>query len=374
MSGANSVVPGNLYPETAETDASRFGSKAATSGHGNGYPELSRLIKQSGLFHKQPGYYAFKILLNLFLLAIGVALVVTLNANWLRLAFAVYLAFVSAQISFIVHDAGHQQICHSRWKNDFICLIHSNLLLGFSYSWWVDSHNRHHGRPNQYEHDPDINFAVLAFSEEQAREKTGLSRFIVKHQAYFFFPLLFLEAFNLRVETFRYLFRNKAKHPVAEAVCIGLHLLLYGGTLWYCMGLWGALAFAIIHQGFFGFYLGMVFITNHEGMPMLEKNAEIDFLRHQVITARNLRRHRLTDYCFGGLSCQIEHHLFPSLPVNKLREAQRTVRSFCASHSVSYLETGLLESYREILRHLHQVGAPLRESMQSDCAGPTAAH
>jgi hypothetical protein len=29
---------------------------------------------------------------------------------------------------------------------------------------------------------------------------------------------------------------------------------------------------------------------------------------------------------------------------------------------VSYAETGLIESYRQALRHLHEVGAPLRDA------------
>jgi hypothetical protein len=36
------------------------------------------------------------------------------------------------------------------------------------------------------------------------------------------------------------------------------------------------------------------------------------------------------------------------------------VREFCAEIGVPYCETGLIASYGEALRHLHEVGAPLR--------------
>jgi hypothetical protein len=36
------------------------------------------------------------------------------------------------------------------------------------------------------------------------------------------------------------------------------------------------------------------------------------------------------------------------------------VIEFCAEHGISYYETGLFRSYREILAHLHRVSAPLR--------------
>jgi hypothetical protein len=36
------------------------------------------------------------------------------------------------------------------------------------------------------------------------------------------------------------------------------------------------------------------------------------------------------------------------------------VRQYCAEIGVSYEQTSLIESYRQALRYLHEVGAPLR--------------
>lgn len=38
----------------------------------------------------------------------------------------------------------------------------------------------------------------------------------------------------------------------------------------------------------------------------------------------------------GGLDRQIEHHLFPRLPPNRLREIAPAVRAACEAHGVSY--------------------------------------
>jgi fatty acid desaturase len=96
-------------------------------------------------------------------------------------------------------------------------------------------------------------------------------------------------------------------------------------------------------------------------MPILEPEDELDFFRRQVITARNVYSNAFYDFWYGGLNYQIEHHLFPNLPRNKLREAQQIVRAFCAEHGVAYYETGMLRSYREVLVALHTSSAPLRE-------------
>jgi fatty acid desaturase len=99
-------------------------------------------------------------------------------------------------------------------------------------------------------------------------------------------------------------------------------------------------------------------------MPILAKDDKTDYLRRQVLTSRNIRGGRFTDLILGGLNYQIEHHLFPSMPRPSLRRAQRLVRAFCAQHSVAYYETGLLHSYAQVLRHLHEVGGPLRPQLE----------
>ena len=121
-----------------------------------------------------------------------------------------------------------------------------------------------------------------------------------------------------------------------------------------------AIAFIAIHQCLFGLYLGMTFAPNHKGMPMLTAEDELDFLRKQVLTSRNVRGGVWLDIALGGLNLQIEHHLFPSMPRPSLRKAQRLVRAFCAEHGISYTETSLVGSYAAALRALHELGAPLR--------------
>jgi fatty acid desaturase len=88
-------------------------------------------------------------------------------------------------------------------------------------------------------------------------------------------------------------------------------------------------------------------------------------LRQQVLTSSNVIDHLVTDFWYVGLNYQIEHHLFPRLPRNKLREAQPIVKDFCRAHAIAYHETSVLQSYREILQHLHQVGAPLRKPLHN---------
>ena len=83
----------------------------------NEYVELKRLIMEEGLLTKQPGYYTFKIVSTLGLLALSLTFLVVIDNLWLLLLNAVFLAFTFTQIGFIGHDAGHRQIFRSPQKN-----------------------------------------------------------------------------------------------------------------------------------------------------------------------------------------------------------------------------------------------------------------
>ena len=118
-----------------------------------------------------------------------------------------------------------------------------------------------------------------------------------------------------------------------------------------------AVLFIAVTQAGYGFYLGVSFLTNHVGMPTPEDDADLGFLRRQVLTSRNLSGPRLTGFLFGGLDSQIEHHLFPTMPRANLRRARPVVREYCAEQRIPYREQSPWSAYREVQRHLRTVGS-----------------
>jgi fatty acid desaturase len=184
--------------------------------------------------------------------------------------------------------------------------------------------------------------------------KRGFARLSVRYQHFCFFPLSLLEAFVLKVDSVRYLLRNKVAHPVIEVGFLVLHLCWFLGLLCFLLGWWHAVLFFLAQQMFLGLYLTLIFAPNHQGMPLLDGAKAVNFFREQVLTSRNIKKHPGVDYATGGLTCQIEHHLFPTMPTNKLREVQKIVRAYCAAHGVSYHETSLLQSFREVYEDLRE--------------------
>ena len=321
--------------------------------------ELRQLVRQRGLLDKQPAYYTCKILSTLGLLALSLTILALVDTLWVQLMNAGFLGFVFAQIAFIGHDAGHRQIFRSVRNNEITGLIIC-FMLAMERTWWLDKHNRHHSNPNHLALDPDVDLPIMAFTKEQALKKKGGYRFIVKYQAFLFYPLLALEGLGLRLAGVLYILTHKIKYPVAEPLLMVGHFAAYFGLLFFLLSAWHAMLFLIIHQAVFGLIMGSVFAPNHKGMLMVGEDEELDFFRRQVLTSRNVKPHPLTDFWYGNLNYQIEHHLFPNMPRNKLREAQIVAKAFCKEHSIPYHETGIVQSQKEILQYLHQESAPLR--------------
>nr|WP_042179887.1 acyl-CoA desaturase [Kibdelosporangium sp. MJ126-NF4]ADB02864.1 AzicI [Kibdelosporangium sp. MJ126-NF4]CEL14080.1 Fatty acid desaturase [Kibdelosporangium sp. MJ126-NF4]CTQ88446.1 Fatty acid desaturase (EC 1.14.19.3) [Kibdelosporangium sp. MJ126-NF4] len=339
-------------------------SDVADPQRGSDFARLAKEIKKAGLLDRRHGYYFTRMAVNVLLLAAGCVAFAMMGDSWWQLLIATFLAMVFTQFAFIGHDAGHKQIFRSSRRNNFVGYLHGGVT-GISYQWWVAKHNLHHANPNHEDQDPDIDLPALAFSRAQSGTKQGIYRWITKYQAFLFFPLLLLEAGMLRIASIQAVVRREVNRPVLEAALLTIPLAGYLTALFLVLSPGQAILFIVIHQGLMGVYLGCSFAPNHKGMPILTKEQELDHLRKQVLTSRNISGGRWVDGLLGGLNYQIEHHLFPHMPRPNLRRAQPIVEGFCGRHGIPYSKATLLNSYAQVLRHLHDAGSPLRNRTAS---------
>lgn len=320
------------------------------------YAELSARIQEAGLLRRRTGYYVATFTLTLGAFAAGWVAFALIGPSWWQLVTAAVLGVLSTQVAFLGHDAGHKQVARTRRVSHLLGLLHGNLLVGLSFGWWIDKHNRHHAHPNHAELDPDVApTGPLLFLRGQGTGRRGMAAWFTRRQAVFFLPLLLLEGLNLHVSSIQALRERPTGARRVEAALLAVHLLAFTVAPFLVLTPWQALAFLGVHQAVFGFYMGCSFAPNHKGMPALTPAEEKDYLRRQVLTSRNIRGGRFVDLLLGGLNYQVEHHLFPSMPRPSLRRAQPVVAAFCAEKGVRYVETGLLDSYGQVLRHLHDV-------------------
>jgi fatty acid desaturase len=330
------------------------------------YTELLARVKEAGLLHKKPSFYVIRLVI-LSIISVGlwtaggfIGASGAQDSLIIPVAFAIagLLGIVGAQFGFIAHEASHRQIFRNNKWNDWAGLFLSNLFAGLSYGFWMRKHNKHHQKPNQIGEDPDIAIRVLSFTVESRDDKRGIERWISNRQGYLFPFLLFLTGFDLLLDSFLAIRRTDRPlgirvlefslmviRQTAPYIIMGLMF----GWLW-AIGLW------VFMMMIFGFFMGAAFAPNHKGMPLVPRDAKIDFFERQVLTSRNIRGSWLKDNLMGGLNYQVEHHLFPSMARPYLKRAHDIVMAYCADKNITLVEMNLFSSYKAIIVYLNKVG------------------
>jgi fatty acid desaturase len=327
------------------------------------YALLKDEIRAAGLLERQPRYYLLQALASAALLAGAVVLLLAADSPGLVVLASILFGIALAQVGSFTHDCGHRAVVRPGRTNDALGLVFGNLVAGVSWSWWCAKHNAHHAHPNDPERDPDVNIRLLAFTRQQAQAKRGFARWVTRHQAPLFLLLLPFEAAHFQAAGTTYVLRNRPRYRRLELFLFALRACALVGGLLVALPTGSALIAIAVSEATLGVYFGSLFAPNHKGMPM---PPDADYLRRQVVTSRNVRPNPLLDLWFFGLNYQIEHHLFPRLPRNRLRAARRIVRRFCEEHDVSYAEVGFWRSYMEVFKGLAEasVGATERTT---DC-------
>ncbi len=379
--GTTTLAPARLGAPPAPVASTPGVRGRSAQRHVSTYSELLRRAQEAGLMERRHGAYALRIGLTMTALAATVAGVVLVGDSWYQLLLAAVLAFVLTQVAFLGHDAAHRQIFRSLPANEWAALTLTGLLSGLSYTWWMSKHSRHHGSPNQVDKDPDIASKVLVFTKEAGDARRGLVTRLTARQGTLFIPLLLLEGVNLHVHGVRELLtrRSSTRRVWVERAFVGIRLLGYVGALFAFLPPGKAAAFLGIQVGLFGLFLGGSFAPNHIGMPIVPREAKLDFLHRQVVMSRNISGGWLTDLVMGGLNYQIEHHLFPNMPRINLPAVRPMVRAHCQAHGVPYTEVSFWAAYRQLLAYLNRVGVraadPFRCPLASQLrggAGPLA--
>ena len=321
------------------------------------FTAVARVIRESGLLRRARWFYVLLLAgLGAALAASGAGMVL-LGDTWFQLLIAGALGILFTQFAFIAHEASHRQVLESGPANDRMGRLIGVLLVGMSYSWWMNKHTRHHANPNQAGRDPDIDGSVVAFTEEKARSARGILAAVNRRQGWLFFPLLLLEGLNLYVQSYAWLFSRRAVAGRGfEITFLTLRFAVLLGVVFWLLPLGLAFAFLGVQIAVFGLYMGAAFAPNHVGMPIIPAEARLDFLSKQVRTSRNIRGGFWASVLYGGLNYQVEHHLFPSMARVHLAKTREIVREHCRALDIPYTETSIPRAYAAVVSYLNRVG------------------
>jgi fatty acid desaturase len=117
--------------------------------------------------------------------------------------------------------------------------------------------------------------------------------------------------------------------------------------------IWGPLVgFALYSAiwGLVGVCLALVFAPAHMGLPLL--GAQNNDWVHQLETTRNLEMPGVVSFFFIGLDYQVEHHLFPKIPHQKLPLAAAITAAWCEREGIPHLSVPYLYALGDAARFM----------------------
>jgi len=322
------------------------------------YALLNAALTKRGTFDRAYGYYFFLSLFVFVGFFVSAYFVIRINSTPLLIIMGVIFSFFAVQMAGLLHDAGHRAIFKTAKANDIFGII-CGAFLAMGYNSWRLKHNKHHVHTNQEDEDPDVSLPLLSFTKERLSKKKGIAYYLRKYQAYLYYPMGVLVGFSVRTASFLYFIKNFSKKYVFE-----LSLLIISLLIWFVVPLfffsWQkyVLLFGVVNFTI-GFYLLNVFAPNHKGMPQFAKNVKVSFLEQQIMTSRNIYPNWLTDFLYMGLNYQIEHHLFPNTPRNKLKQITPFVIALCKKRNMEFTQTTIIESNRIILSELQEIASAM---------------
>ncbi|KNC55443.1 Delta6 fatty acid desaturase [Thecamonas trahens ATCC 50062] len=333
------------------------------------FHKLKLEFAAEGLFEPSYAYFTFKVLFNLGMLAATVWAMWALGGGMASaIVGAVSVAVFWQQCGWLSHDFLHHQVFDDRWYGHAMGYFLGNVLQGFSVTWWVLKHSTHHAIPNVMagvrDGDPDAQtMPLLAWADAflEGELEDGMPPFLIRYQHITFLPLLCVARISWVIQSLLTALGSDEVPPhrrTTEVLTLVVHYAYYAAMAYFLLDSWKEMmVFVLLSQAVAGLCLGTVFTINHNSMEMLDSDAinHTNFVAMQYRTTRNISPSFIGDWFTGGLSYQIEHHLFPTLPRHRFKAIAPRVEALAAKHGLVYQHIGFFAGLIDVIRCLRRV-------------------
>lgn len=275
------------------------------------------------------------------------------------------LSFIAGSTSLWIHkqleamEIGHT-VLHGAYNN----LEDNDGLTSDDFYWrvpiheesWKHGHNvMHHRNTNIVGKDPDLEFGVVRLSEKVKWRlphavQLPLTLFTVFPNFTFWMNWHFTGLTDVylnkeRLDVLDDLSWESIKEAHKKTFKTYAQYYSYEYLLWPALAGWKAprvLAGNILTEVLRDVYAASTIFCGHVGEHTASYEQDESarsrgqWYAMQVEAANNFEVSHPVSIMCGGLDLQIEHHLFPDLPPNRLREIQPEIREICERHGVEY--------------------------------------
>jgi fatty acid desaturase len=264
------------------------------------------------------------------------------------------LGFAMTNAGWLGHDYVHGVDKFSDRLRNFVVLA-----AGLGRTWWSDKHNKHHALTNEQGVDEDI--ATDPFLYAWAPDPSQDSPLRKIQHLIFFVPFSFLFAL-WRYDTIKVAIDAvEQKRPAAktELYCLLAHYAFLFTV--FPISVWVPAVFMS------GLMSALIVTPTHQSEEMFGEY-QADWVTAQFLSTRNaVTNNPFSEWLWGGMQYQLEHHLFPSMPRNNYPLLRKRLQTFAADNNIpgGYRESGEFEIlkmnwqlYKEVAEADPVPGAP----------------
>lgn len=230
---------------------------------------------------------------------------------------------------------GHDYI-HGVDKFSFAMRNFAALTAGMSPTWWSDKHNKHHAVTNEVGVDEDIATEPAIFIYPPSPEKdTPIRKF-----QHFYLPLPMSLLFMIwRLDSAKLCIKDAFNNFKRKTQWESLSQIIH-----YSFMLTFVPIPVFLGQLFFaGLMTATIVTVTHQSEELFFEHNR-DFVDAQFRSTRDAKCANIfTDWLWGGMQYQLEHHLFPSMPRSKYPALSKILKSFAIENKIEYRVTDELE-------------------------------
>lgn len=302
-----------------------------------------------------------------FVMIIGLSILTIISwlymvtGNWIALFLFPILEWILMANSF--HDSCHFSFSNNQTLNNIFAKTSLSL---FTKNGWYHQHNiGHHINTNIPTMDPDLHYAEYILRHCKETDK----KYSHQYQKYTFSiewimaflghsPIVMTLCFISTDVLYNiiHVFNPKqfSKECRYDAFLYILLFIIF--PLYFVEGIVKKIIFIIVPK----ILVSLCFMINTQLTHLHEECMIIDndWYKHQIETSANFGIGKLFHLFFsGGLSYQIEHHLFPSVNHCHYPQIQSIVEDVCKKHNVKYKKfDGYLEAFKSYHRNIAKLG------------------
>jgi linoleoyl-CoA desaturase len=238
-------------------------------------------------------------------------------------------------------------------------------------SWKLGHNVRHHQYTNIEGRDPDLNFGRLRLSPRIPFQAAHALQPWTNLLSWFGFAVAInlhvtgiLDAYFKQAPSEVLADRERSTIRAAQRKFLSKWARYYGREL----GLFPLLAGPFFAKVLLANLLsevgrdllaGAIIYCGHVGATDFPQGTEPPTRAHwyvmQVEAARDVRLPEWLSILCGALDLQIEHHLFPRLPPNRLRQIAPRVRALCEAHGVAHRTDSFPNALRSVFSELRRL-------------------